>query len=141
MSKRSKAHYSPLSIVNSESAPFPGDGNGFSSTRHHWERERMPGDQRANSVRGSPTLAQLQSRSEDGKPGGFVHAAQRELEKKHHRAKSRVHAGVSGIGGGVSLWPAMDDMRLSGSEVNWLVVVCGVLIVGTMSVFLACHGE
>ena len=100
-----------------------------------------PGDQRANAVRSSPTLAQLQSKSEDGKLGGFVHAAQRELEKKHHHAKSRVHAGVSGIGGGVSLWPAMDDMRLSGSEVNWVVVVCGVLIVGTMSVFLACHGE
>ena len=138
MSKRSKSHYVPLSIDSSESAPSTGDRNGFSSTR---ERERILAGAEDQRVRGSPTLAHLQSRSEDGRPGGFVQAAQRELEKKHHRAKSRVHAGVSGIGGGVSLWPAMDDMRLSGSEVNWLVIVCGVLIVGTMSVFLVCHGE
>ena len=74
-----------------------------------------------------------------GRQSGYIYAAQRELMKKHHEAKSRVHS-VSGVGGGVSLWPAMDDMRLTRREANWLVISCGLLILGTMSVFLACHG-
>ncbi len=74
-----------------------------------------------------------------GRQSGYIYAAQRELMKKHHEAKSRVGA-VSGVGGGVSMWPAMDDMRLTRKEANWLVIGCGVLILGTMSVFLACHG-
>lgn len=88
-----------------------------------------------------PTHPHLQSSNMDRPQwqSGYVYAAQRELMKKHHEAKSRVHS-VSGVGGGVSMWPAMDDMRLTRREANWLVVSCGVLIIGTMSVFLACHG-
>lgn len=111
----------------------------------HHDEARRDSVRRAPSssrVKNSPVLSQLHSRSEklDGKKSGFVHAAQQELEKKHHDAKSKVH-GVSGLGGGVSMWPAMDDMRLSRREVNWLVIACGVLVIATMSVFLACHGQ
>lgn len=150
MSKRglfSKANSAPSPYGNSRIAHEPsGDINGgvpSSALRDHWEKHEagvrgeaeQPGQSRPKN---SPTLAQLQSRSE--RRSGYVHAAQRELQKKHHDAKSKVH-GMSGIGGGVSLWPAMDDMRLSTREVNWLVVVCVLLIVATMTVFLACHGE
>ena len=115
----------------------------IASVRDQWEQQNF--DKRGLQVprgKNSPTLTQLQSKSdnEHNRKSGYVYAAQRELLKKHHEAKSRVH-GMSGIGGGVSLWPAMDDMRLSRREVNWLVVVCGILVVGTVSIFLACHGE
>ena len=147
MSKRSKSHFNPPAIANCDKFPSTEMRYGYASTKDHSENEPTglgPGDheQSGTVYRGSPTLVQLQSRSKESRgSGGLVYTAQRELEKKHHHAKSRVHAGVSGIGGGVSLWPAMDDMRLSSSEVNWLVVVCGVLVIGTMSVFLACHGK
>ena len=114
--------------------------------KEHWEQQRAGeergGSSRESRVKNSPTLAQLQSRSErqSERKTGFVYSAQKELQRKHHDAKSKVH-GVSGLGGGVSLWPAMDDMRLTSGEVNWLLFVCGLLVVGTMSTFLACHGE
>ena len=133
----SYSNQSPSSATSN--AFLPEARSGMASVlKDRWE-ERQYREQR---VKNSPTLAQLQSRSErqSERKAGFVYAAQKELQKKHHDAKSKVH-GVSGIGGGVSLWPAMDDMRLSRGEVNLLMVVCGVLIVATMSVFLACHGE
>ena len=138
----SYSNQSPSSATSN--AFLPEAKSGMASVlKDRWEQ---PGGEerqyRGQRVKNSPTLAQLQSRSErqSERKTGFVYAAQKELQKKHHDAKSKVH-GVSGIGGGVSLWPAMDDMRLSRGEVNLLMVVCGVLIVATMSVFLACHGE
>ena len=137
------------SVLASFPSPSRARGPGEAVTpRDRWENHDAAVEQRAptpNRVKNSPILSQLQSRSDmlhqqDGKKVGFVYAAQRELEKKHHDAKSKVHR-MSGLGGGVSMWPAMDDMRLSRREVNWLVVSCGLLVIATMSVFLVCHGQ
>ena len=69
-----------------------------------------------------------------------MYAAQRELVKRHYEAKSKID-GISGIGGGISLWPAMDDMRLSGSDTVRLAVLCVVLAVATLTVFYSFHGS
>ena len=101
-----------------------------------------------NRARDSPTLAQLKTQS-DSHPeictknthlGTAVFAAQRELSRKHHEAKSKVE-GLSGLGGGVSLWPAMDDMRLSEEDTRLLVILCGMLVVATVAIFFSCHGR
>ena len=109
------------------------------SSRDQWENLHRYPTLKINRLN-SPTLAHLRSKMDKGRQSGYVNAAQKELMKKHHEAKSRVHS-VSGVGGGVSMWPSMDDMRLARGEANRLVIFCGVLILGTMSVFLACHGE
>lgn len=101
----------------------------------------------------SPMLAQLKAGGHGGeeeggasdaasrpKERGSVYAAQKMLAKKHHEAKSRL-AGVSGVGGGVSLWPAMDDMRLSRSDALQLILVCTLLVAATIAVFYSMHGE
>ena len=95
--------------------------------------------------RESPTLAQLKRRTEDlseeERPAsGVVYAMQRALEKKHHEAKSRLE-GVSGVGGGVSMWPTMEDMRLSRSDALQLAYLSLVLVGTTGLVFWMCHGQ
>lgn len=148
MSKRVRENYLPSPPRSTKAETIPPVKqvkSGVASVRDQWENHDAAVEPRAPRVKNSPILSQLQSRSgiqhqQDGKKVGFVYAAQRELERKHHDAKSKVH-GMSGLGGGVSLWPAMDDMRLSRREVNWLVISSGVLVIATMSVFLACHGQ
>ena len=92
----------------------------------------------------SPTLVQLQRESEASakkeRPGkSSVLARQRELERLHHEAKSRLE-GVGGVGGGVSLWPAMDDMRLSMRDAVTLAFLCLFLTLSTAVMFLLLHG-
>ena len=89
----------------------------------------------------SPTLAQLKvaSGGSTQEAKGSVYARQRTLERLHHDAKSRL-AGVSGVGGGVSLWPAMDDMRLSRSDAVQLSCVSLVLMAAAGMLFMMYHG-
>lgn len=99
----------------------------------------------SSASRESPTLAQLKRRTEDwseeGRPAsGVVYATQRVLERKHHEAKSRLE-GISGVGGGVSMWPAMDDMRLSRSDALQLACLSLVLVGATGVVFWMYHGQ
>lgn len=126
--------------------------------RELWEKHHCDdkAKKRTSSVgyRGgdSPMLAQLKASSHGGeeegetgaaskpKEGGSVYAAQKMLVKKHYEAKSRL-AGISGIGGGVSLWPAMDDMRLSQSDSFQLSLVCVMLVMATVTVFYSMHGK
>ena len=70
---------------------------------------------------------------------GSVQSTQKDLIRKHQEAKSRVNY-VSGVGGGVSLWPAMDDMRLSCNEVIVLLVSSLSLMLITGAIFLFLHG-
>ena len=69
-----------------------------------------------------------------------VKATQLELMKKHQEAKSKVNS-VAGTGGGISMWPAMDDMRLSLKEVIELIVRSLILIVLSVTVFVYLHGK
>lgn len=93
----------------------------------------------------SPTLIQLQkenqasAKKEKKVAGNMVQSKQRELERLHHEAKSRVEA-VGGVGGGVSLWPAMDDMRLSKSDAIQLIFFCLFLVLSTSALFFILHG-
>ena len=99
-----------------------------------------------SSTNESPTLAQLKktggggSLQEDKQTRGSVYTRQRALEKMHHEAKSRLD-GVSGVGGGVSLWPAMDDMRLSRSDALQLTCLSLALMAATWVVFWMYHGK
>ena len=99
-----------------------------------------------SSARESPTLVQLKTNSsgcpEEGKPfkGSTVYAAQQELVRKHHEAKSKIGC-ISGLGGGISIWPAMDDMRLTWDDTARLVAVCVTLVVVTIATFHWFHGE
>ena len=69
-----------------------------------------------------------------------VQSTQKELIRKHQEAKSRVNY-VSGVGGGVSLWPAMDDMRLSCNEMIMLLVSSLSLMLISGGIFLFVHGQ
>ncbi len=72
--------------------------------------------------------------------GSVVHTAQRVLVRKHYEAKSKVE-GLSGLGGGVSIWPSMDDMRLSKEDAFRLVKVCLSLVIVTIATFYWFHGK
>ena len=73
--------------------------------------------------------------------GKKVQELREELDRRHQQAKSNVKGGAGGAGGGVSLWPAMDDMRLSREEVWRLVGLCVVLVACTWAIFHMYHGE
>ncbi len=59
--------------------------------------------------------------------------------KKHMDAKSRTDS--LSVGGGVSLWPEMERMRLTQEEGAGLVLVAFSLIVITFCAFYGIHGE
>lgn len=69
--------------------------------------------------------------------GGRVHLLREELDRLHQKAKSNVG---DLAGGGVSLWPEMDNMRLSRGELWRLVTLCCALFLGTLIFFLYFHG-
>ena len=71
---------------------------------------------------------------------GTVYAAQRELVRKHYEAKSKIDR-IGGIGGGVSIWPAMDDMRLSKTDAVKMALICMALVAATMATFYCFHGQ
>ena len=90
----------------------------------------------------SPTLTQLRmpSGGSTQEAKGSVYARQRTLEKLHHDAKSRLES-MSGVCGGVSLWPAMDDMRLSRSDAVQLSCLSLSLMAATGILFAMYHGR
>lgn len=116
----------------------------IATIKDHWEQrpfENSEGDMnRADQFKTNVTRPLRRTVDKDKLPGGTVYAAQRELIKRHYEAKSKID-GISGIGGGISLWPAMDDMRLSGSDTVRLAVLCVVLVVATLTVFYSFHGS
>lgn len=119
----------------------------IAAIRDHWEQcqfENSEGDMNRADQSVKMSAARPLRRTvvvdKDKLPGGTVYAAQRELVKRHYEAKSKID-GISGIGGGISLWPAMDDMRLSGSDTVRLAVFCVVLVVATLAVFYSFHGN
>lgn len=72
--------------------------------------------------------------------GERVQELRKELDKLHHESKSKVKEGVC-VGGGVALWPAMDDMRLSREDAWKLAVLNVVLIASTFAIFHMYHGK
>ncbi len=67
--------------------------------------------------------------------GGRVEVIRRDLDRLHHQAKSNRR-----VGGGVSMWPSMEDMRLSREDVSRLVLICASLVLATIVTFQSYHG-
>ncbi|XP_072037515.1 uncharacterized protein [Amphiura filiformis] len=80
----------------------------------------------------SPGLKQLRQT-----PGRALQK-QKILEQKFHAAKSKVSS--ANVGGGISVWPEMEDMRLTSKEVWGLVLICIGLTVGVYVGFQIIHG-
>ena len=94
----------------------------------------------------SPTLSKLREGDTEDTQGVMpkrgdskITAKQRELVRKHQEAKSNLEK-CPGIGGGVTMWPAMDDMRLSKRETLRLLMLSAFIIVGCTVVFFYLHG-
>ena len=64
---------------------------------------------------------------------------QKLLSRKHQEAKSKVKE--LNVGGGVSLWPDMDNMRLTKQEVINLSAFCLVLVMAVILFFYQLHGK
>ena len=64
---------------------------------------------------------------------------QQELIHKHEQI--RQNSDKLSVGGGVTLWPNMNQMRLSRREVVLLMLTCFALMAGTGWLFMFLHGE
>ncbi|XP_048861396.1 uncharacterized protein LOC125728538 isoform X1 [Brienomyrus brachyistius] len=82
----------------------------------------------------SPNLAMLRMT-----PGPSLQERQKLLQQKHQRAKESVDR--LAVGGGVSLWPEMDSMRLSAEEGVVLGLLCVVVTFATCYLFKYLHGS
>ena len=90
-----------------------------------FEKEREAGGKPV-----SPSLAQLKNQQH------HVATRRRELIAKHLESKSKPP-----VGGGVTMWPAMDDMRLNRNDVIFLSAFCLALILCTCATVIAIHGN
>ena len=61
------------------------------------------------------------------------------LTNLHEKAKNK--ADQLNVGGGISIWPEMENMRLSKSETIYLSISCIFLIITTSFLFLKLHGK
>ena len=116
--------------------------------RDRWEHCQLEGDTRGREVEshsndnlnGDCSGSEGRSLASSSVTRGTVYAAQRELVRKHYEAKSKIDR-ISGIGGGISIWPAMDDMRLSQSDAVKMALICVALVAATMATFYCFHGQ
>ncbi|CAH1795945.1 unnamed protein product [Owenia fusiformis] len=85
--------------------------------------------------RTSPGLARLRMT-----PGGKMklRETQQILTEKHQEAKNQ--ADKLNIGGGVSLWPGMENMRLTKRETAQLIVACVFMLTAVLALFQFLHG-
>lgn len=86
------------------------------------------------SANTSPGLARLRNT-----PGRGLREKQRELIEKHEHI--RQHSDKLSVGGGVALWPNMNQMRLSYKEIITLIFICIGLAALTGWLFVLLHGE
>ncbi|KAG7481171.1 hypothetical protein MATL_G00063790 [Megalops atlanticus] len=82
----------------------------------------------------SPNLAMLRMT-----PGPSLQERQRLLQEKHQRAKESLDR--LAVGGGVSLWPEMDSMRLTAMEGLFLGLTCVAVAIGVFLIFRYLHGS
>ncbi|XP_070212914.1 uncharacterized protein [Littorina saxatilis] len=82
----------------------------------------------------SPGLARLRNT-----PGLALKEKQKELMVKHEQI--RQNSDKLNVGGGVTLWPNMNQMRLSRKEIIVLIITCFLLMGLTGWLFLFLHGE
>ncbi|XP_035235690.1 uncharacterized protein LOC118206757 [Anguilla anguilla] len=90
--------------------------------------------QRLSEKAVSPNLANLRMT-----PGPSLQERQRQLQEKHQRAKESLDS--LAVGGGVSMWPEMDRMRLTGQEGVTLGLGCVTVSFGVFLIFKYLHGS
>ena len=61
------------------------------------------------------------------------------LLRKHEEARSRI--GKATVGGGVTIWPEMDNMRLTSNDLIMLVAVATGLLVSVITLHRTLHGK
>lgn len=61
------------------------------------------------------------------------------LVRKHEETRRKVDS--LNIGGGVSMWPEMDSMRMSTDEIYRLSGFCVILVLVVVAVFAFLHGK
>ncbi|XP_013404264.1 uncharacterized protein LOC106169370 isoform X2 [Lingula anatina] len=81
----------------------------------------------------SPGLARLR------KTPACIKARQQSLIRKHQVAKDKIDN--LNVGGGVSMWPQMETMRLTQGETLQLLAVCIGLFTSTVVLFYFLHGS
>ena len=70
--------------------------------------------------------------------GRLLKEKQSLLVRKHETARQRVDN--VNVGGGVSLWPEMESMRLTEEEIIQLAALCVGLLAFVIAVFYYLHG-
>ena len=71
-------------------------------------------------------------------PGRRLKDKQQALERMHKQAKA--NSDQLSVGGGVSIWPEMTNMRLDKTETGYLVFTCIGLTVTVLLLFNKIHG-
>ncbi|XP_074660716.1 uncharacterized protein LOC141913154 [Tubulanus polymorphus] len=130
----------PPAIENRQQQPLTPMQTALNNIRKRLERQMTVNDGTDAGVgdviesRVSPGLAQLRNT-----PGSRLKEKQKILTQKHQEAKGKLDA--VNVGGGISLWPEMENMRLTKQEVVNLMAVCLLLLLATISLFQWLHGE
>ncbi|KAL8567161.1 hypothetical protein ACOMHN_033063 [Nucella lapillus] len=106
---------------------------GLDHLRQRIEEELGKGTMSDTTDSASPGLTRLRNT-----PGRGLKEKQRELIKKHEQI--RQNSDKLNVGGGVTLWPNMNQMRLSRNEIVALVLACLVLVLLMGLLFVQLHG-
>nr|XP_022333283.1 uncharacterized protein LOC111130474 [Crassostrea virginica] len=109
--------------------------NGLTPVRQRLEQQRkkLMETDNAGQQETSPTLQKLRDTP------GRVNKDRHTLISKH--LDTRHNMDRLSVGGGVSLWPDMEDMRLSLTEILKLGAVCAMLFVLVILIFNKLHGD
>lgn len=71
--------------------------------------------------------------------GRMLKEKQSLLVRKHEETRRKVDS--LNIGGGVSMWPEMDSMRMSTDEIYRLSGFCAILVLLVVAIFTFLHGK
>ncbi|XP_067934894.1 uncharacterized protein [Watersipora subatra] len=112
----------------------PGLDRVKAAIRDKVDRSHISSSFKLESDGGSPGLMQLRLT-----PGRPLKEKQKVLAEKHD--ETRRNADALNIGGGISLWPGMEDMRLRASEFIQLCLISFLLLLATCSMFQVVHGS
>ncbi|XP_060581681.1 uncharacterized protein LOC132738238 [Ruditapes philippinarum] len=87
-----------------------------------------------NDDKVSPMLAKLRMT-----PGRLLKEKQTILVRKHEETRRKVDS--LNVGGGVSMWPEMDSMRMSKEEIYKLSGFCLIMVIVVIAIFIGLHGS
>jgi hypothetical protein len=71
--------------------------------------------------------------------GRLLKEKQTILVRKHEETRRKVDS--LNVGGGVSMWPEMDSMRMSTEEIYKLSGFCLIMVIIVDAIFIGLHGK